>query len=192
MKIWHLCWTTFGNKIRYWKKWPSRLRVKTEVTLTIHFLIDTYLELWYNLKRLYKILQAWFVSQYIYLLEGGLHIYVYLVAFERWLIHVIYWHIDASMLYCNYCNSMSTWTARICVRINWLLYTHSNVHCCKPFSPGWCIWYMRFIRIPLSNSMFTNFVLLAYEYHSIVTAIVIIDISIFIVLKNGTPKSMDK
>ena len=28
MKILHLCWTTFGNKIRYWKKWPSRLRVK--------------------------------------------------------------------------------------------------------------------------------------------------------------------
>ena len=28
MKIIHLCWTTFGNKIRYWKKWPSRLRVK--------------------------------------------------------------------------------------------------------------------------------------------------------------------
>ena len=28
MKILHFCWTTFGNKITYWKKWPSRLRVK--------------------------------------------------------------------------------------------------------------------------------------------------------------------
>ena len=27
MKILHLYWTTFGNKITYWKKWPSRLRV---------------------------------------------------------------------------------------------------------------------------------------------------------------------
>ena len=29
MKILHFCWTTFGNEITYWKKWPSRLRVKT-------------------------------------------------------------------------------------------------------------------------------------------------------------------
>ena len=28
MKILQICWTTFGNKIKYWKKWPSRLRVK--------------------------------------------------------------------------------------------------------------------------------------------------------------------
>ena len=28
MKILHFCWTTFGNKITHWKKWPSRLRVK--------------------------------------------------------------------------------------------------------------------------------------------------------------------
>ena len=27
MKILHFCWTTLGNKITYWKKWPSRLRV---------------------------------------------------------------------------------------------------------------------------------------------------------------------
>ena len=27
MKILHLCWTTFGNNITYWKKLPSRLRV---------------------------------------------------------------------------------------------------------------------------------------------------------------------
>ena len=27
-KILHICWTTFGNKIVYWKKWPSSLRVK--------------------------------------------------------------------------------------------------------------------------------------------------------------------
>ena len=29
MKILHLCWTTFGKKITYWKRWPSRLRVNT-------------------------------------------------------------------------------------------------------------------------------------------------------------------
>ena len=28
MKILDFCWTTFRNKITYWKKWPSRLRVK--------------------------------------------------------------------------------------------------------------------------------------------------------------------
>ena len=27
MKILHFCWTTLGNKITYWKKWPSCLRV---------------------------------------------------------------------------------------------------------------------------------------------------------------------
>ena len=28
LMILHFCWTIFGNKITYWKKWPSRLRVK--------------------------------------------------------------------------------------------------------------------------------------------------------------------
>ena len=28
MKILHFCWTTLENKITFWKKWPSRLRVK--------------------------------------------------------------------------------------------------------------------------------------------------------------------
>ena len=32
MKILHFCWTTLGNKITYWKKWPSRLRVKWTAT----------------------------------------------------------------------------------------------------------------------------------------------------------------
>ena len=27
MEILHFCWTTFGNKITYWKKGLSRLRV---------------------------------------------------------------------------------------------------------------------------------------------------------------------
>ena len=30
MKILDFCWTTFGNKITYWKKWLSRLRVKKD------------------------------------------------------------------------------------------------------------------------------------------------------------------
>ena len=28
MKILQICWTTLENKITFWKKWPSRLRVK--------------------------------------------------------------------------------------------------------------------------------------------------------------------
>ena len=28
MKILHFGWTTLENKITFWKKWPSRLRVK--------------------------------------------------------------------------------------------------------------------------------------------------------------------
>ena len=33
MKILQICWTTFGNKITYWKKWPSRLRVDTLISI---------------------------------------------------------------------------------------------------------------------------------------------------------------
>ena len=29
----HFCWTTFRNKITYWKKWPSRLRVNSRLQL---------------------------------------------------------------------------------------------------------------------------------------------------------------
>ena len=31
MKILDFCWTTFRNKIIYWKKRPSRLRVKVKI-----------------------------------------------------------------------------------------------------------------------------------------------------------------
>ena len=37
MKKLHFCWTTFGKKITYSKKWPSRLRVKA---LHKHLLAD--------------------------------------------------------------------------------------------------------------------------------------------------------
>ena len=46
MKILHFCWTTLGNKITYWKKWPSRLRVnwpcETIITCTSCVVADSY------------------------------------------------------------------------------------------------------------------------------------------------------
>ena len=37
MKIW-FCWTTFGNNITYWKKWPSHLRVNPTGAEAVIFL----------------------------------------------------------------------------------------------------------------------------------------------------------
>ena len=38
MKILQICWTIFGNKIKYWKKGPSRLRVKSLCAPVLPFL----------------------------------------------------------------------------------------------------------------------------------------------------------
>ena len=46
MKILHFCWTTFGNKITYWKKLPSRLRVN-DLT-TIKQVSNHYLSQWWS------------------------------------------------------------------------------------------------------------------------------------------------
>ena len=40
--------------------------IRTGVPLTIHFLINHYLELWSNQERVYEILQAWFVYKFTY------------------------------------------------------------------------------------------------------------------------------